>query len=358
MENQPSHRLLVSSHAPAAEEGGILCLDFDAQSGGFRNLRRMASLDQPHFMTACSLQGPVYANDSPGFGSGGNESIVALSLEGETLRLLGRVDSWGSATCHLALDGEGRVLVSVNYSSGNMCAYQLREGGEFGERGSEIFHEGSGPNDDRQDAAHPHCAVFSPDNKRVWIADLGTDRVEPYEVDFQTAGLLKPIGVSALRMRPGAGPRHVRFSRDGSLFAVVNELDSTLAVYRTGDSNIPVAELGVVSTLPEDFRGKTTCADVAFSRCGGWVFASNRGHDSLAVCRVEEDRLELFDVVSSGGRGPQNFWISEDGQWLLCANMPGDCVVSFRVAELVAGHGKVVSRISVKMPSCLLEIRA
>ena len=358
MSESAGYTLLVSSFAASGAGGGIYSFALDERGGQFSNLRRLVLLENPFFMAARARCAPVYVNNSPTFGAENPESIIALEPAGQEMRLLGRIGSRGSATCHLAVDGSGRSLFWVNYCSGNVCAHRLDASGGFAGPGSEVFHAGSGPVKTRQEAPHPHCVAVSPDNALLWVADLGTDRVEPYAIDPVSAHFKPSARVRALQMGSGAGPRHLRFSRDGRFFAVVNELSSSLSVYETNEDFVPVAEHGETSTLPAGYKGVSTCADVAFSACGEWVFVTNRGHDSVAVCRVTSGRMELVDVVSSGGGGPQNLWVSADGCWLVCANMPGCSVVSFRVADLVAGRARVLDRVEVEKPSCLLEVGA
>ena len=350
------HRLLVACFASKSDGGGVQCVEFDGRGGSFGNTRKLVGLEKPFFLASRGVPGTqIFSNDSSDFGGRESEFIVRLQWEGDELRVVERVDSRGSATCHLALDATGRFLFAANYCSGNVCAYRLDETGGFERLVAEVFHSGSGRSPERQEAPHPHCIAVSPNNDRIWVADLGTDRVETYLMDQARMPLRTGSKVRFLNQRPGAGPRHVRFSPDGRWFAVVNELDSTLALYRTNANHVPTGAPHVLSTLPVGFNGGSTCADVAFSPCGAWVFVTNRGHDSIAVFKLQSGGPALVDIVSSGAPGPQNLWVSGDGRWLLCANMPGGSVVSFRLADLICGKGVTVDRIEMRLPACLLE---
>jgi len=162
------------------------------------------------------------------------------------------------------------------------------------------------------------------------VCDLGLDQIVRYRLDAATGGLT-PAGSTATT--PGAGPRHAKFSDDGRFLHVINELDATIAVHAVEPATGALTLLQRVPTLPADFTGPNTTAEIRLHPNGRFVYGSNRGHDSLAVFAREPatGRLTPVELVPSGGGHPRNFALSPDGAWLVCANRDSDNLVVFRV---------------------------
>jgi 6-phosphogluconolactonase len=175
-----------------------------------------------------------------------------------------------------------------------------------------------------------HSVTLSPDERFVIVADLGTDRVVSYPL--LTEGTLGPTAAS-FSAKPGAGPRHAKFSRDGRYLHVVNELDNTITTLAYDAATGALSLAGSVNTLPADFTGVSTAAEIRVHPVGRFVYASNRGHDSIAV--FEEDvtsgRLHHVQTIASGGRTPRNFALSPDGRWLVCGHQDTPLLTVFEV---------------------------
>ena len=219
----------------------------------------------------------------------------------------------------------------ISYHGSQVASFPLAADGKPGALASLITHTGQlGPNTKRQDKPHPHSVTFSPDNRFVYVCDLGLDRIFQYRLDPVTAQLT-PAGETATQ--PGAGPRHSKFSTDGKFFYVINELDSTVAAYSAEAAGGALKPVQTISTLPPGFTGENICAEIRLSPDGRFVYGSNRGHDSLAVFSRDQvtGRLAPVEIVSSGGKHPRNFNLSPDGRWLICANRDSDNIVVFKV---------------------------
>jgi 6-phosphogluconolactonase len=157
-----------------------------------------------------------------------------------------------------------------------------------------------------------------------------------------------------VRSRPGAGPRHLAFHPDGHRLYTINELDNTIACHDFDATTGRFVERQVVPTLPEGFRGASKTADVKLTPDGRFLYGTNRGHDSIAVFRVNADgALEPVEIVSSRGRGPQNLAITPDGSLLLCASMPGDGIAVFRIDRETGRLTAVGEPVPVASPSCI-----
>ncbi len=241
-----------------------------------------------------------------------------------------------------------------NYSSGSVAALPVGAAGSLGEPASFLRHKGSGVNPQRQAEPHAHCIVVSPDNRYAFAADLGTDQVLCYKLD-PAAARLTPNDPPFARSPAGAGPRHLTFHPNGKRLYAVNELLNSVTVFDYDAATGALAERQTVSTLPDGFTGTSYCADVKVTPDGRHLYATNRGHDSIAAFAVGPDgRLSRVAVEPSLGKGPQNLAVTPDGCWLLCANMPGENLAVFRID---AGTGRLKSvgePVRQPSPSCIM----
>jgi 6-phosphogluconolactonase len=220
-------------------------------------------------------------------------------------------------------------LLLANYVAGNVVVYPIQSDGRLTKPSEIIQHSGKSINAERQDGPHPHSIVVSPDNRFVYVPDLGTDRIVAYDFDSQT-GNLTPNPQLTVIVPPGSGPRHMVFSPSGKVAYVSLELSSQVMALSYEHGHL--TEIGSYSTLPLSFDGANTCAEVHITSDSRHVYVSNRGHDSLAVFYVDSKSggLEQIEVVDTQGDIPRNFGISPDGQWVVAANQNSHSLVSFR----------------------------
>lgn len=234
---------------------------------------------------------------------------------------------------HLAVDATGRVLLAANYRDGYVAAMAINADGTLAAP-TKIPHEGKGPNAARQDRAHVHSVTLSPDNRFVIVADLGLDKIFTYALDTRAAKLA-PANPPFVVTEPGAGPRHFKFSPDGRHAYAINELNNTIVAYDYAAANGALTARQVVPTLPRDFSGANTTAEVRVHPSGRFVYGSNRGHDSIAVFRANPATGALdatpVEIVPTGGKTPRNFALSPDGRWLVCAHQDTALITVFRV---------------------------
>jgi 6-phosphogluconolactonase len=235
----------------------------------------------------------------------------------------------GIACAHLGLNPAAQTLVLASYNGGQVTSFPLRPDGRIGPAVSTQPLTGPlGPSKPRQDKPHPHSVTFSPDNRFVYVCDLGLDKIFRYQLN---ASVLVPAGTFATA--PGAGPRHSKFSADGKRLYVINELDCTIATYACDAVSGDLTAKQVVSTLPAGYAGSSNCAEIRLHPNGRFVYGSNRGHDSLAVFARHpvDGTLSLIEIVPSGGGHPRNFALSPDGRWLVCANRDSNNLMVFLV---------------------------
>lgn len=270
------------------------------------------------------------------------------------LKKLNQQSSLGTASCFLDIDKSGKAVVVANYSTGSVASLPVKKDGTLGKATSFIQHTGSSVDPGRQKEPHAHSIIVSPDQKFVFAADLGLDKVLAYKLDPETAKLTaspQPF----VRTVPGAGPRHMTFHPDGKHLYVINELKNSVSAFDYDPKTGTLIEQETISTLPEDFKETSYCADVKITPNGRFLYGTNRGHDSIAAYKIDDKgQLELLEIKPSLGKGPQNLAITSDGRYLLCANMPGNNVIVFEINKETGKLKAVGDPVSIPSPSCIM----
>jgi 6-phosphogluconolactonase len=206
--------------------------------------------------------------------------------------------------------------------------------GRLGEASDVVQHEGKSVNPQRQEGPHAHCVTLDPANQFLFVCDLGLDKVMIYKFDAES-GKLTPNEPAFAAVAPGAGPRHMVFRPDGRFAYVINELNSTITAFSYNADAGALKELQTVSSLPEDYDGPNTCAEIGIHPSGKYVYASNRGHDSVVLLAVDPEKGTLSYVAeqSSGGKTPRHFGIHPAGTHLAIANQNSDTLLLCRIDE-------------------------
>ena len=335
---------------------GIHVLELDTESGALGEVLPPQETPNPSFLTIHPNGKTLYAvNELKEYQGQFGGSVSAFAIEeGGALRYLNTQPTLGQDPCHLSVSPGGQHLVIANFMSGSVCVYALLEGGELGERTDFIQHEGSSVLKARQAGPHAHAALFDPRGGYVLIPDLGKDQVVVYKLDDQTGKLL-PAPCPAFTCAPGAGPRSGEFHPVQPLFYSINELASSVTVLSYDFDTAQMTALQTISTLPEGFAGNNTCADLHISLDGRFVYASNRGHDSLMIFAVNEGDGTLAQIaaVPTCGRTPRQFAIA--GSFVLVGNQDSDAIVVFRRDADNGGLTKV-AEVEAPTPVCVLPV--
>jgi 6-phosphogluconolactonase len=308
------------------------------ETGALELLQTVPS-DNPSFLALSPDQRFLYAiNEIADFEGQEVGSVEAYRIDEESgeIALINRQALPGSIPAHLAVDPSGDYLVVALYMGGSYVVLPIGEDGSLGAPVDEVVQQGSGPNEERQEAPHPHATTFDPAGRYIATADLGIDKVEIFEL--QAGKLAK---VSEVAMEPGAGPRHVAFNPDGTLLYVINELNATIAALPydadSGKLGEPVA---TVSTVPDDFPEAKSTAEIMVHPSGKFLYGSNRRFsdhpdaDSIAVFRLDEQGVpERVQLVTEDIAFPRAFQIDPTGTWLYALNQKGDSIVQFAIDQ-------------------------
>jgi 6-phosphogluconolactonase len=344
------HLIYVGTYTRTTSKG-IYAVRFDDRTGALGNPALVAVTANPSFLALSPDRSHLYAV------SESSTMAVPFATDLATGRLtpLQAQDAGGKAPCHLVVDRTERTLVLAHYHSGIVAALPIAPDGTLGAPGSVIQHHGHSVHPTRQETPHVHSVTLSPDNRFAIVCDLGLDRIFTYALDPATA-TLTPGPVPFVATAPGAGPRHAAFTPDGRHVFVINELASTLGSYRYDAATGALSPVDTQSTLPADFKGESSTAEVRVHPNGRFVYGSNRGHDSIGVFVFDAatGRLTPGGHTLSGGRHPRNFALSPDGAWLVAANQNSDTLKVFRVDP---HHGRLTAipgGASVPLPVCVL----
>jgi 6-phosphogluconolactonase len=320
---------------------------------GVAGLTAAARLPNPSWVTAAADGRCLYAvAETTEFAGrpGGGVAAYARDPVSGAVTLLNAVSSGGAQPAHLELDPSERFVVVANYGSGSVSVFAREADGRLGVMAGHVQHLGSSSHPVRQADPHPHQICFDPVTGDLLVPDLGLDTVFGYRLGED--GTLTERRGARLAGSRGAGPRHLAFHPGGQYLFVVNELDSTLAVWRReGDAFV---QAGVTSTVPDDFTGENQVSAVRVSSSGRSVLAANRGHDSIAVFAFDPDTGKLAPalVAPCGGREPRDVVFTPDGARLLVANQGSETVTLFDFDEELPCL-RFISGTVVTAPACL-----
>jgi 6-phosphogluconolactonase len=314
---------------------GIYAYQFAPATGKLTPVGLVAETVSPSFLAVHPNGKFLYAANEVDTYQGqptGSLSAFAIDPATHNLKLLNQVSSKGSGPCHVALDHTGKWLFTANYNSGSVAAYPVRDDGSLGEASSFVQHSGSGADRSRQRGPHAHDITISPDNRFVLVNDLGLDEILVYRLD-PVKGTLTPNDPPFGKVTPGSGPRHFAFGKGGKFAYAINEMALTVTAFQYDAAKGSLTEVQTSSTAPEPFTGEKSGAEIAVHPNGKFLYASNRGPDSIAVFRIDAKtgKLTALERVPTQGKTPRNFAIDPSGKYLFAANQDSDNVVVFHL---------------------------
>lgn len=306
----------------------IFCATLDLEAGALSPPVVVGGVPSPSFLAMHPGGARLYSVAEVGrFDGEPGGAVAAYAIDPATgaLNLLNTATTRGPAPCHVAVSPDGRTAIASNWSGGSVASYPIRNDGSLAPIATFIQHEGD-------DQPHAHSATFDASGRFVIVADMGLDVLKVYVFDPATSEL-RPHDPPGLNMPAGSGPRHFKFDAAQKFAYVINELAATVTAMRWDAQRGTLTPIQTVSTLPEDFEGRKWCAELVIHPNGRFLYASNRGHDSLAIYAIDPDAGTLTPLghQPSGGKEPRNFNIDPTGAFLLAANHKSDSVQVFRI---------------------------
>ena len=336
---------------------GIYCCRLNSSTGELTRPSLVAgNVVNPAYLVIDSGQRYLYAIQETD--EGNNPAVFAFAIEPESgaLRYLNQQPAHGGLPCYIAVDAKNRYVCVPNYGGGNVSVYPVLADGRLGAAIDVVQHNGSSINPTRQESPHPHAVVFTPDNRYLFIPDLGLDQIMAYRLN-QAQGKLVPHTPPFCRVHPGTGPRHLAFHPGGRYAFGINELDATLIVFAYNDGTL--TPLQTISTLPPNFDGERSCAAIRVAPSGRFVYGANRGHDSIAIFAFDEatGTLSPIGYEPTQGQTPRDFAIDPSGTFLLAANQDTDTLVTFRINQQTGQLEQTEYVAPVPNPTCLAFVK-
>lgn len=334
------YNLLVGTYTGSGSDG-LYVYRFDTDSGRVSPVSS-AKAENPSYLVASRDGRHVYAvNELPGDAGPASVrgGVSAFDFDAKTgaLKFVNRVSAQGNDPCYLSLSPDGRYLVVANYSvapdpGGSFSVFPVEATGALGAAVLNVHHEGTGPVKGRQDGAHVHSTVFSPDGKYLFVQDLGADKLYSYRYTPDgSRGLIGPTESRYTLAKAGSGPRHLVFGANGRFAYVTNELNASVDVYRYDDGRL--AHVETVPMTAPGFAGKVGGGALHLSPDGRFLYATNRGDANdivIYAVNAADGKLTLVGRQSSLGKTPREFAIDPSGKWLIVGNQDSDSVFVFR----------------------------
>jgi 6-phosphogluconolactonase len=318
---------------------GIYGFRFDAKTGHFTPAGLAATVRNPSFLATDPQHRFLYAvtekEEGPNGGNGfGFISSFSIDAKTGALKFLNKVSSGGQGPCHVAVDATGKTLFVANYVAGSVASFAIRADGSLGDMTGFDQHHGSSVNPARQTGPHAHEAVLSPDNHFLFTPDLGLDQVEIYRVDA-AKGTFAPNNPPFAAVSAGLGPRHFAFGRGAKFAYAVCEIGSSVVVFSYDSAQGSLSPVQTVSTLPSGFSGVDNSAEIEVDRPGRFLYASNRGNDSITVFAIDPQKgtLTNVQVEPTQGKTPRNFAIDPTGKYLVAGDQDSDRMVVFAIDQ-------------------------
>jgi 6-phosphogluconolactonase len=321
----------VGTYTTKTTSKGIYAFRYDAKAGKLTPIGVAAETQDPSFVVAHPSGKYLYAVNEAGKSS--MVSAFALDAHGGTLTLLNQLPALGEDPCYISLDRSGKYILVANYTSGNIVVFPILADGKLGEHTALVQNAGTlGPNKERQEGPHAHWIETTPDNRFVLSVDLGIDEVLIYKFDA-SKGTLGPSDPAFVKLAGGTGPRHLTIAPNKKFAYSVDELNSTVTVFSFDAGKAALTALQTISTLPQGTTGRNDTAEIAVHPSGKFLYASNRGHDTIALFHVDaaSGKLTAGGEFSIEGKEPRNFAIDPSGDFLLAADQLSDKIVIFRI---------------------------
>jgi 6-phosphogluconolactonase len=322
---------------------GIYVAEFDTTSGVLRDLKLVGETENPSFLAIHPQKRALYSvSEVRADGGRRGAALVAWKIDPQSAELteIGRVATESDGPCHVSIDGLGRYAAVANYSGGSVTLASLDAQGVPSAPHTLKHHGSSRVNPQRQEAPHAHCVRFSPRGDLLLVSDLGLDQILIYQL---ASGSLTPAAQPFISTAPGAGPRHIRFTPDGKWLLVINELANTISSYRFDATSGKLAEGHSAVTLPKEYHGSNSTAEICVHPNGRWVYGSNRGHDSIAIFELDGDSgsLRSSGIEPARVKTPRNFNLIGDN-WLIAVGQDSNTASVFKVdskSGRLAPHG-------------------
>lgn len=350
--------LFVGTYTSGKSEG-IYVYRFDPETGTADSISTATGISNPSYLAITPNRKYVYAVNENGGKSTAQISAFSFDQKTGTLTFLNSQPSGGDGPCYVSVHSSGKWVIAGNYSGGSLSVFPVSSTGSLKPYVQNIQHIGKSENSTRQEKAHVHATIFSPDQKYVLVPDLGMDKVMNYRFNMNSVKPLSAAPFPYIKTEPGSGPRHLEFHPNQKFLYIIEELKGMVAAYKYQDGKYSL--LQQISSHPDDYTGTRGSADIHISPDGKFLYASNRGDaNSIAIFSIDKNtgRLKSVGFQSTQGKTPRNFMIDPSGAYLLVANQQSDNIVIFKRDPETGLLTETGNQIQVPNPVCLKMIKA
>ncbi|PZU80910.1 MAG: 6-phosphogluconolactonase [Chryseobacterium sp.] len=331
----------------------VYAYELNNETGKLTKVASSSDVINPGYITVSPDGKYIYASSDARKPNDGSVSSFAFDADKKTLTFLNKQKSGGENPVYVNVDKSGKWLVNANYNEASISVYPILESGKIDSIAQLFkFTEGSNINTDRQDIAHIHSAIFTPDFKSIFFPDLGADKIRHYYFD---GNLKQPLieTKSSINTKPGSGPRHLTFNKDGKIAYSIEELAGMISVYDFSDNTLK--EIQRIATHPDKIKEGFESSDVHISPDGKFLYATNRvNENNIAIFKVLNDgKLESIDYQKTGGKHPRTFAIDETGKFIIVTNVNSNNVTVFKRNMETGFLKKVGKPLKINHPTCV-----
>ena len=339
---------------------GIYVFEFDRKTGTMKPLQTIFNGKGPSFLAIHPSKKYLYSvNEAIEAGPSKVGAISAYAIDGTTgkLAFLNGQSSLGNGPCYVSVDQRGKTAFVANYGGGSLAVLPIKADGSLGIATDSVQNAGNGPNVKRQENAHVHSATVAPDNRYVYVADLGTDKLHIFETDIAKS-TVKPAQMPYVAVKPGSGPRHMAFHPNGKYAYLVEELTSSIAVFsRNAKTGALTLLADGVKTLPAEFTQENTSADIHIDPAGKFLYQSNRGRNALAIFAIGGNgKLTSLGDEPTRGKTPRNFMIDPKGDFIFVTHQDSDNITIFKRNQQTGKLTYTGQSVSVPAPVCIITV--
>lgn len=342
-------RLFAGSYTEAGNPG-LSVYSLNPENGSLLLLSQSDAGPDPSFFCISEKRRLIYAiNEVSGFkgAAGGGLTTLKFSRNLKNIDKISEINILNGGPCYISLTPDNIYLLIANYKGGSIAVVKLdKKGIPIKVTDTIIYKSREGKN------SHAHMISADPPGKRIYVTDLGLDRIMIYTLN-NSSGKLIPYNEDGIPLSPGSGPRHFVFSKDGSVMYVIGELNSTISAYKVDDIK-GLIHIQTVSTLRDGFAASNSSADIHIGKSGDYLYGSNRGENTIVTFRIlKNGQLSLAGHTDCGGNWPRNFVIDPSGKYILVGNQRSDDISVFRIDDKTGLPVKTGNNNKISAPACL-----
>jgi len=336
---------------------GIYLFRYNADTGDVHPLGLAAETTNPSWVTLHPNGRFLYSvNEVQKYQGPNSGGVSAFSVDQATgkLTFLNEVATRGADPCYVTVDRSGKFVLVANYTGGSIAVFPILPDGKLGDATAFVQHTGHGTNPERQEGPHAHSINMSPDNRFAFVDDLGLDELLIYKFD-SAKGTLTPNDPPFAKLDPNTGPRHFALGPDANFAYVIGEMGHTVTVFSNDSRTEKLKKVQTISTLPAGFTGRNDDAELEVHPSGKFLYASNRGHDSIAVYTIDAIRgtLSLVELAHTQGKEPRSFAIDPTGKVLFVANQNSNNIAMFKLDQRTGRLTPAGQVLEVGSPVCV-----